>query len=107
MQFWTESSMHLQHAVTSCNAAAGGTRVRYAAVPFTVDNAVFADDPWLFGLNGDFSPQDEVAPERHVACNLNIDPFDVFAREGCYRASAGHPNVQGAVAYAQTIVGLT
>ena len=104
MQFWTESSVRLQHAAAACNAAVGGTRVRYAAVPFTVGNAVFAGDPWLFGLNGDFSPQDEVVAERHAACNLNIDPFDAFAREGCYRASAGHPNVRGAAAYAQTIV---
>lgn len=104
MQFWTESSVRLQQAVTACNAAVGGARVRYAAVPFTVGNAVFASDPWLFGLNGDFSAQDEVVAERHAACNLNIDPFDLFGREGCYRASAGHPNVRGAVAYAQTIV---
>lgn len=104
MQFWTESSLHLQRAVMACNAAAGETRVRYAAVPFTAGNAVFASDPWLFGLNGDFSPQDEVALDRRAACDLNIDPFDVFAREGCYRASAGHPNVRGAAAYAQAIV---
>ena len=104
MQFWSESSLHLQRAVLACNAAVGGTRVRYAAVPFTAGNAVFASDPWLFGLNGDFSPQDEVAVDRRAACDLNIDPFDVFAREGCYRASAGHPNVRGAAAYAQAIV---
>jgi hypothetical protein len=34
--------------------------VKYAAVPFTVQNAVFAEDPWLFGLDGEFNPQDEV-----------------------------------------------
>ena len=73
-------------------------------MPFTVDNAVFADQPWLFGLDGAFNPQDEVIAERRAACNVNIDPNDVFGREGCYRASAGHPNTTGAVAYANAII---
>jgi hypothetical protein len=104
MQFWSESSVALQHAVMDCNTFVGADRVKYAAVPFTVDNAVFADQPWLFGLDGEFNPQDEVIAERRAACNLNIEPNDIFGREGCYRASAGHPNTTGAVAYANAII---
>jgi hypothetical protein len=104
MQFWSESSVALQHAVQACNAAGGAARVQYAAVPFTIDNAVFAGQPWLFGLDGEFNPQDEVVGERHAACNLNIDAGDLFGRESCYRASAGHPNPTGALAYANTII---
>ena len=105
MQFWSESSVALQDAVRDCNAAGGGSRVKYAAVPFTVQNAVFADDPWLFGLDGEFNPQDEVIVHRRAACDLNIEPGDIFGREACYRASAGHPNRAGAVAYAGAILG--
>jgi len=104
MQFWSESSVELQHAVEQCNSSAGGSRVKYAAVPFTVDNAVFAGTPWLFGLDGEFKPQDEVVAQRRSACNASIDRLDIFAREACYRASAGHPNDLGAAAYARTIV---
>jgi hypothetical protein len=105
MQFWLESSAALQRAVMDCNAFLGKTRVKYAAVPFTVDNAVFADQPWLFGVDGEFNPQDEVIADRRAACDLNIDPNDIFGREGCYRASAGHPNTTGAAAYANSIIG--
>jgi hypothetical protein len=104
MQFWSESSVALQHAVQACNAAGGAPRVKYAAAPFTIDNAVFAGQPWLFGLSREFDPQDEVVRERHTACNLNIDAGDLFGRENCYRASAGHPNAAGAVAYATSII---
>ena len=104
MQFWSESSVALQQAVRDCNTAIGTAQARYAAVPFTVDNAVFAGQPWLFGLDGEFNPQDEVIAERRAACDLNIDADDIFGREGCYRASAGHPNTTGAAAYAKTII---
>ncbi len=106
MQFWSESGVELQRAVQDCNAVEPGARVKFAAVPFGADNAVFADHPWLFGLDGEFDPQDEVIPQRRAACNLNIDPFDIFGREGCYRASAGHPNAEGAVKYAEAVAAM-
>jgi hypothetical protein len=53
---------------------------------------------------GDFTPQDEVIVTRRASCVAAIPEFDVFAREQCFRASAGHPNVSGARAYATAIL---
>ena len=77
---------------------------RFEAVDpgFADENAALAPQAWLFGINWDLSPQDPMAPQRRLACDVaEIDPF---RREQCYRASAGHPNALGAHAFATAIV---
>ncbi len=71
---------------------------------FTEENAAFASEPWLWGLNNDLTPQDEVAGPRRGACDAAIPRHEGLAREQCYRASAGHPNVTGARKYADAIL---
>jgi hypothetical protein len=102
--FWRESTDCLQRAVDETNAALTAPRIILVDPGFTEDNAMFAGDPWLWGLNNDLSPQDEVVDARHGVCDLAIPWFDGFAREQCYRASAGHPNVKGAQRYAEVIL---
>ena len=102
--FWRESTDCLQRAVDETNAALTAPRIVLVDPGFTEDNAMFAGDPWLWGLNSDLSPQDEVVDARHGACDVAIPWFDGFAREQCYRASAGHPNVKGAQRYADAIL---
>ena len=106
MQFWTESDAALARAVVEANALLAQPRIALADPGFTEDNAVFAGNPWLFGLANDplLSPQDEVVEERHVACDLAFPPHEWPARLGCYRASVGHPNVAGARQYADAIL---
>jgi len=106
MQFWQESTTALADAVVAANATLTAPRVFLADPGFTEDNAVFAGDPWLFGLANDplLSPEDEVVAERHAACDLAFPPADWAARQQCYRASAGHPNVKGARKYADAIL---
>jgi lysophospholipase L1-like esterase len=101
-QFYTDSTAALKKAIQRC----ADIRVRFAAPPFGDDNAVFAPTPWLWGIKSDllFSPQDEVIQQRHAACNIAHDPGDLLGREGCYRASAGHPNRTGADQFAATII---
>ncbi|MDP2321081.1 MAG: hypothetical protein Q8O42_17285 [Acidobacteriota bacterium] len=105
MQFWKESHKHLRQAANEVNAGLSQPRVTFADPGFTENNAVFAGEPWLFGLKNDpfFSPQDEVVNERRAACNLAFPPHEFPSREQCYRASAGHPNVEGARRYAAAI----
>ena len=104
LQFWNDSGMYLGRAVQEVNAATGGNRLRFAAAQFTDNNAVFAGDPWLWGVNFDLSPQDEVSASRIPACQVFYPkPEDLLAKEQCFRASAGHPNVSGAAAFAQAI----
>jgi glutathione S-transferase len=106
MQFWQESTAALAEAVAAANATLASPRVFLADPGFTADNAVFAGDPWLFGLANDalLSPQDEVVGERRTACDLAFPATDWAARQQCYRASAGHPNVKGARKYAEAIL---
>jgi hypothetical protein len=98
-QFASESTTYLQRAVEAQN----DLRVAFVHSAFAPENAVFASNPWLFGVNEDLSPQDEVISARHAACDVKYSPIDVLDREACYRASAGHPNVAGADQFAAVI----
>jgi hypothetical protein len=99
--FWKESTASLQDAIREV----GSRRVKFAEIPFTDDNSVFAPDPWLFGVhlkNGVPIPEDPVAAQRRVACDLfHHNPFD---RTACYIASTGHPNEKGSQKYVDTIL---
>jgi len=106
LQFWHDSQMYLGQAVNEANAGpgGGGGRIRFAVPQFTEKNAVFATTPWLWGVNADLSPQDEVSAARIPACQAFYPrPEDILSREQCFRASAGHPNVTGAAAFADAI----
>lgn len=104
LQFWHGSSQALAKAVSDVNLGTG-PRCYFADVPFTENNAVFAPDAWLFGVGPlpDFAAQDEVADVRRPQCDVAF-PGDFFAREKCYRASAGHPNPKGAQQFAAAIL---
>ncbi|MFL6275935.1 MAG: SGNH/GDSL hydrolase family protein [Blastocatellia bacterium] len=104
-QFYTQSNHFLQRAINQVNAAVGGIpRIFFAQPPFGPENAALAPQAWLWGVNPDLSPQDPVQAARHIAC----DAFetDIIRRQTCYRASAGHPNIQGAQQYALAILAL-
>jgi len=103
MQFWQESNGYLAQA--AMEAGAGNGRVTFVPSPFTEANAVFADDPWLFGISSNFNPQDEVAADRHEVCEVQFGEIEeILSLEQCFRASAGHPNVKGAAAIAGAII---
>jgi lysophospholipase L1-like esterase len=76
--------------------------------PLALDDtrAVFTDDPWIFGINADLTPQDPVAEERRIACEnaVTVEGHGVDLLQ-CDRASLGHPNQKGARAYATAIIG--
>ncbi len=101
--FRTESDRAIDAAV-ALFASTG--RVRFVPCPFTEANAVFADDPLLFGLLPfALEPEDEVIPERRAACTLYYSqPRDVFSLFQCLHASAGHPNRRGAQAIRTALV---
>ena len=102
LRFWRESTASLADAVKVVNASHQPSRISFVDAGFGENNAVFAGDPWLWGLVG-LNPEDEVVAHRRTACDVAIPPFDVLARQQCYRASAGHPNVKGAARYAAAI----
>jgi len=103
--FATEAEKKLALAVQETNINLGTPRVCFANPAFGPANAIFASDPWIYGINWDLSPEDNpptgVAPTRSDACETagssrtNVDI--------CKRASMGHPNVLGAKEYARVI----
>lgn len=102
--FFRESTASLSRAVIEVNAELPAPRIVFADPHYTERNAAFADEPWLWGLDQTLLlPVDDVAGERRDACDLALDPLDLFARKACHRASAGHPNRTGALEYAAAI----
>jgi beta-glucosidase/6-phospho-beta-glucosidase/beta-galactosidase/lysophospholipase L1-like esterase len=101
--FAEHSTAKLQAAVEDVNdSLPGEPRVFFANPMFSTQNAALAPDAWLWGVNGDFSPQDNlIAGSRWQACELNRRRTDL---ETCRRASAGHPNQRGAQEYASSIL---
>lgn len=108
--FDAQATASLRAAVDEMNdwllSPAGGgeqrPRIFFANPLFARQNAVLAPYPWLWGINGDSTPQDNlVASGRWTACNLNRTRTDL---ETCKRASMGHPNARGAQEYAKSIM---
>jgi lysophospholipase L1-like esterase len=100
--FWHESRARLQSAVDDI----GSGRVVFADVPYQEDNAMFADNPWLFNVHlqgGRLEPEDDVIAARHEQC-VKCHPHDPFGVFACGLASAGHPNRVGADQFAKTIL---
>ncbi|MEH7308586.1 SGNH/GDSL hydrolase family protein [Neobacillus drentensis] len=102
MQLASESKTFLQQAVNEINTEKGGeTRIFFADPNIGPEHAALTNDPYVFGINLDLSPQDLLAAERLVSCTeagcTGID-FEI-----CKRASMGHPNQKGAQAYANAI----
>jgi hypothetical protein len=101
-QFFKESTANLQRAIADAN----DLRIAFVASGFTDDNAIFVPGTtWIWGLDEFLEPEDPVADERRPQCDLVFNaPLEIAHREQCHRASAGHPNVAGAVQYANQIL---
>lgn len=109
MQFWKESNAALALAATEvAQQSRNPNKIVFIPGPLQESNAVFASDPWLFGLADGVNPQDEVAVSRKVACDhCYSDPIDLMQHEVCRIASVGHPNQTGAEKYASAILGVS
>jgi lysophospholipase L1-like esterase len=103
-QFFAESTAALQRAIVDATDA----RITFVPSGFTDANAVYVPGTsllWKLDLDEALSPEDPVADERHALCYLAHDgPHETFAREFCNRASAGHPNVAGALQFRDQLI---
>lgn len=100
-EFFQRSEDALQAAV----ADVADPRITFVSSGFTEANAIFVPGTTLlWGLTSELDPEDPAAAARRPECDLTFDqPIDFLRREQCYRASAGHPNVDGAKQYAAKI----
>jgi hypothetical protein len=103
MNFWHWSDEALQEAVREANEISG--KIAFVKSGFGPENALFASHPFLWNLNyGDptLPAQDPMANDRIPECDLYV--HNVENRILCYRGSVGHPNVEGARRYADSIM---
>ena len=102
--FFADSTAELQRAISDN----GDPRVQFVPTGFTDANAIFVPGTsllWKLDIDDGLEAEDPVAVSRRPACDLaHPDPLEVLAREQCYRASAGHPNVEGAKRLASQIL---
>src|SRR5271157_1017891 len=102
--FFTDSTLHLSQAI----AGVGDPRVAFVPSGFTDANSVLVPGTsllWGIGLDAGLSPQDPVAAARRPLCDIAYPGSpQALARQICYRASAGHPNVPGAAQYSRQIL---
>jgi hypothetical protein len=104
--FFNDSTQQIKLAIEHSN----DPRIKFVPTGFTDDNAVFVRNTsllWGLDITDDMNPQDPIATSRRPLCDIaHSDPSQFLDREICYRASAGHPNVQGAVQYSKQILAL-
>ena len=104
LRFWKVSTESLQDAVTQANQSAGSARAIFVDSGITEAGAAYAPDSLLWELDPDdpFKAMDEVAPQRHAACDLV--GVNIFQKTQCYLVSTGHPNVAGAARIAEMCI---
>ncbi len=114
--FVETSNAELRRAVDTVNDRLDAPRVAFASPNFGPQNATFASDAWLWGLTsrGNLSilsnfditlrlfPEDPKADTRANACGREGAWHDVLS---CLFTSLAHPNVAGARAFANAIIG--
>jgi lysophospholipase L1-like esterase len=95
------SQLAFQTIAQKMNTQFSSERVSVAIPNIKDEHAIFASDPWLFGVNDDLSPQDPMAHLRDSECDESgiLRTLPIV----CERASIGHPNPKGALAYAEAI----
>lgn len=106
--FAERTVVEIPRAIQEINAGLpSGPRVHFAQPNFGSQNAIFAPDAWIWGVDPPLSPQDDansggVASERARDCAAAGNRAPIY----CGIASIGHPNVAGAREYARSIVAL-
>jgi lysophospholipase L1-like esterase len=101
LRFWKLSNGLLRTAVEHVNREAGRKRAIFVDSGMTEMNAAYAPESlmWEVDLCNPERAPDEVAQERHAACEL-VGAGPLQMRQ-CWLSAAGHPNVAGAARMAE------
>jgi hypothetical protein len=81
-------------------------RMGFVSSGFADQNALFVGpSTWLWGLQGNLEPEDEVAPIRELACSAEYrEIWQAGDLAICDHASVGHPNAAGSGVFTEAIV---
>jgi hypothetical protein len=101
--FDTRSRADLSAAMASLNGQSAGAPVGvFVPVPFTAANSYAAPQSWLWDVPIPPLDVDEVYAQRSQGCAGPLPP-NAVGGPMCLEASAGHPNVKGAMAYSDAV----
>lgn len=103
LAFRDASARDLLAAVEAANAAGSGRTFELVDPKIADREAAFAPDALIWGLDRDARPQDPLAGDRRRYCDRLIGKARGLNRFACDRASVGHPNIKGAIRYAEAI----
>lgn len=106
--WFEDSNYHLQKAVETHNKAVGSSRAIFVASPLTEENAVEAPNTKLFRMKKNGDIEDPLFSERTSDCAAVINDLNSKAKlkyrpSRCAMAAVGHPDPNGAAAYAEAI----
>ena len=108
-KFWAENSnIELQRAVDRLNAKLGREQAIFIKSPITDENCFGTKNSLLWGMAKKGRSQDTLYDERSAACRREIADLTKnkevnYSMRFCELAGIGHPNVEGAKAYAEVI----
>jgi lysophospholipase L1-like esterase len=109
-----EARISIRAAIDTVNAETGGPpMIAFADPAFGPENAVFAENPWLWGFTAEDDlfgilelelevfPEDPLSSSRLAVC---FEPNVVPSIIECLYLSVGHPNPTGARVFADAII---
>lgn len=108
-RIWAEqSNLRLSEAVDKFNASAGKTRAIFIKGPVTEDNCFETPNTLLIRMGKKGRVADFTYDERKAQCNESLPTLKKetgieYPVRFCELAAVGHPNVEGAKAYADSI----
>jgi lysophospholipase L1-like esterase len=101
--FASESAKQLQAAVNEViDLRSGRGSLKFVDPGFGIEHSALTEQPWIWGLTPELGPEDQLAAARAPVCDETFEPG--WNREFCHIASIGHPNVAGALVYANAIL---
>ena len=108
MIWWHDSTLEYQKAVARLNAKFDRTRAVFVNSPITEENSMGTKKPLLYEVGRKGRAADALAAERKAVCKTTLDQLreqtDLkFRNRTCELATVGHPNPEGARAYAEAI----
>ncbi len=106
---WLEdSNYYLRQSVETHNRTIGSTKAIFVASPLAEDNAVEATNTKLFRMKKNGEIEDPLFSERTADCAAVLNDLNSKAKlkyrpSRCAMAAVGHPDPNGAAAYAEAV----
>ncbi len=103
-----ESNREMREAIGKVNARFDKPKVLFVESPITEENCFGTKSSLLWETDKDNLPADERYAERKIMCpkvftELKYQHYGKLSTRMCELAAIGHPNVEGAKAFAEAI----